>query len=225
MHVAVNRRLIERPARHENIIARAIGANHQIKCAIAFCHGQGARPRRTAIHRTPNPGARSGIKALAVIRADDQIIHVIKVRRHRRRQMRPGRAAVRRFINANASMAVEIAEAFARARIKHVGVFRIERQRSHGQIGQQIGQGIPCASAVRRFPDAAADARDIHNAWVGWMNLKGARASAQIARPQRHPRAEPFISRCARNYIIARRQYAIFGRRVTRHRVHLFLSF
>ena len=53
------------------------------------------------------------------------------------------------------------------------------------------------------------------------MNDQRARASANIARPQRNPRAQPFVRRRTH---VARRQVLIRRGRITRHRAHLLLG-
>ncbi len=215
--VAENLRLGERPARSEKGIRRLIVANDKIETSARGRRVERSRPVRSAVNRAPHAGARRRINATAVGRADHDVVDVMKIRSCSSHQPRPGQSSIRAFEDARAANRVEVEEAFARARVKHVRVVAIHRQRIDRDVGDHVGQRFPACSAVGRLPHPARSRRRVHRVVIRRMDDQGPSAPADVARAKLRPDRAGFGLRSV--------QIFISRRRITRHPQHPLAGF
>src|SRR5207247_10715151 len=75
----------------------------------------------------------------------------------------------------------------AGAGVDHVTVVRIEGQRVHGEVRQEVGGGGPRRAAVSGLPDAAGDRAGVHDVRVVRVDQQRARATADVAGAENTP--------------------------------------
>ncbi len=189
----VDRRLLERSARHVQHVVGAIAADLEVEAAAANGRIDQTCPGRAGVERTPESRARRGVETPAVAVADNEVVDPVEVVRCGRREERPGCAAIRRGVDPRAAQRQAGAPhlftkvPFAGAKVHDVWRRGRKRQGIDRDVGHRVAHRPPMLPRIVAAPQPARDSARKDDLRAGRMDGQHARSSADVAGTERRP--------------------------------------
>ena len=170
-----------------NRLARVVRVEHDLCDPLAERAAQrGCRKRCAAVGAAIDARCCRREQRGAVGR-DRDAIDEIEVGIRRGAQLTPRGSAVDGLEHAGATNSAAAGQSLAGRRVHDCRVGGREHHRRHSKVGHEVVDRQPTRAAVRRLPDAAADAAGEHRVRVVGMDGDRSHAAADIAWAERRP--------------------------------------